>query len=262
MRLIDFTHFEPLNRLRQEMGAELNTTFVLRKEWEDTTLLELLAGRGADVKVEDIEIAGSLLEYKGQRVLLYIRDQYYYEDDDGREYKYHIAHCQTLERMWKQGRSKRYVVSTRTDGVFPVVAKYRVSARVEEALRPMNVCKNCLTLLRAKYPKDRQLWTYEQFRLSEFFDGYSTEHTKLPVHSDKTAPEDAYSDDWSVVSRTYRELNGWKCERCGGDFSLRQNLLHVHHKDHQKWNNSYENLEALCWTCHLAEPGHGQMGPQ
>ena len=36
------------------------------------------------------------------------------------------------------------------------------------------------------------------------------------------------------------------CARCGSDYKIT-----IHHKDGNPFNNSLENLEVLCWNCHL-----------
>ena len=46
------------------------------------------------------------------------------------------------------------------------------------------------------------------------------------------------------------ETRGAKCERCG--YSKRE-ILHVHHKDRNRDNNSLTNLELICPNCHYEE---------
>jgi hypothetical protein len=45
----------------------------------------------------------------------------------------------------------------------------------------------------------------------------------------------------------------WKCARCGGDFSMKQEDLHCSHF-HSRRNKSTrfdpQNATALCWECH------------
>ena len=36
------------------------------------------------------------------------------------------------------------------------------------------------------------------------------------------------------------------CELCGGDYKIT-----VHHRDGNPFNNKLENLQVLCWHCHL-----------
>ena len=85
-----------------------------------------------------------------------------------------------------------------------------------------------------------------------------------------------YTEDWwPYIQDEARVRAKMKCECCGVDFSNHNNvrfeceitnlgfkdcfpLYHVHHKDMVKTNNSPENLEALCLTCHSFHdsPGH------
>ena len=254
MKLLNFSEFRPLDELREAMGAVLNTDYKSDRVWLDTELGELLRKAGVEVSAEDVEVVDDLLEYRGQRVLLYIRDQYQRDVGPRTQYKYHIAHCRTLERMWFEGRSKRYVVATRTDGVFLVVDEFRPSGRREEGERPLGVCLNCISLMKRRYLNEAQLWA--RFNLNEFFQRFGTEHTHMPVHADVTAPENRYAVNWAILSRNYRELVGWACERCGADCWARRDQLHVHHRDRVKSNNHPSNLEALCAECHRREAGH------
>ncbi len=47
-----------------------------------------------------------------------------------------------------------------------------------------------------------------------------------------------------------------RCQRCGWDEEPQ--ILHVHHKDRNRANNTPGNLEVLCPTCHVLE--HFQAG--
>ena len=49
-----------------------------------------------------------------------------------------------------------------------------------------------------------------------------------------------------------------KCERCGWKVKC---ALVVHHKDRNKQNNRSENLEVLCWNCHMVEHWAASDGP-
>ena len=53
------------------------------------------------------------------------------------------------------------------------------------------------------------------------------------------------------IRLTIMEERGYKCERCGYD--KEQCVLHAHHKDRDKKNNSRNNLEILCANCHYIE---------
>lgn len=42
-------------------------------------------------------------------------------------------------------------------------------------------------------------------------------------------------------------VNATECNLCGAT-----KRLHVHHVDHNALNNALENLEVLCFECHMA----------
>jgi len=46
------------------------------------------------------------------------------------------------------------------------------------------------------------------------------------------------------------EERGTKCERCG---YKKYEILHVHHKNRNRNDNSMENLEIICPNCHYEE---------
>jgi len=51
---------------------------------------------------------------------------------------------------------------------------------------------------------------------------------------------------------SYRRLAlleyGYKCQKCG--YEANKAAIEVHHKDHNRENNTIENLEVLCANCH------------
>ena len=46
------------------------------------------------------------------------------------------------------------------------------------------------------------------------------------------------------------EKRGKKCERCGYD---KHEVLQIHHKDKNRSNNRFNNLELICPNCHFEE---------
>jgi len=74
------------------------------------------------------------------------------------------------------------------------------------------------------------------------------------IREKEGAKSGRYPESWPDVARKIKELNYWKCERCG----VRNNedfpdgtMLTVHHLDGNKFNLEYWNLAALCQRCHL-----------
>ena len=62
-------------------------------------------------------------------------------------------------------------------------------------------------------------------------------------------PRDKVYDIRSIKIRLFTE-RGKKCERCAyGKYEV----LQVHHKDRNKKNNNFDNLELICPNCHYEE---------
>ena len=60
---------------------------------------------------------------------------------------------------------------------------------------------------------------------------------------------DHYKSGHHAVYRNY--INTSECNRCG--YNKHPEIIHVHHKDRNRSNNSVDNLEALCPNCHWTE---------
>lgn len=73
-----------------------------------------------------------------------------------------------------------------------------------------------------------------------------------------------YPKNWDRIAFWVKELNNWKCEKCGlecikpGDNTdlltgseRAKYTLTVHHCDYDPSNNDISNLRALCSGCHL-----------
>ena len=271
MRLPDFSRHVGLNELRQQMGAEL-ISWNSGGNWDPIDIDGLLITTGIDIPPDEIEYApDGTLEYKGRKVVVYIRDQYHRDQyaldayeliDPEHLCKFHVADCQTLSQMRRQGRYDRYVVATRRDGNFTVnfldggrLIKEGVECR-------LYVCKNCLNKLDYKNYRNKRTQQgeiRESFDLREFFERYDSKITKEPRHTETSAPVNEYSSDWPQISHCYKEKVGWKCEKCGTDLGEGKEFLHAHHINAQKNDNREQNLRALCIHCHAEMPQHQHL---
>ena len=164
--------------------------------------------------------------------------------------------------MRDKGRYERYVVTRKYDGLFLVDwldPDTRETGEVEAALK---VCKNCLNEINYDNYKNekrnrKDLWA--DFEISRFLRDYSTFFVKLPSRTDNTAPIDQYVKEWGELSKNYRQARDWTCENCKVDLSSAKNLLHTHHKNGVKSDNSHNNLKVLCAICHSQEPMHNHL---
>jgi len=261
---IDFTKAPYFLKIFADMGIgeEERTSVQFSIEWEETDggLAErLYSNKGIDIDISELEVADdSTLEYKGRKVLVYIRDQRANRYGEKKEYRYHISDCDTLQKM-KRGKryDSRYVVTNNRTGVFEVNIE---GIEQEEELK---VCKNCLRELAynnyINSHDPNSLKVFNNFSLDEFFSRYDTSIKRLPIHTVKTAPIDKYADDHDQIALRYKQGQGWKCEQCKRDFSKDKKYLHAHHINGHRADNWSSNLMALCICCHSKQPKHEHM---
>ena len=265
VRLPDFKTSKAWKDLREKMGAD--ETYIMPKQNIDQISLEEIRKlQNSSITIDNIKDyinpLDSTFDFKGQKVILYIKQQKVNINEFiSPAYKYHLAFCSTLKWMEDENRFKsRYVVTQRVDGQFLVDIIDRFSGRYyyEDKLYNLDVCKNCLSHLGAKYPND-DLFSFYKYEIKAFLDKYNTQHIKKPSYSPNTIPKDDYTSDWNEISKKVRKENNYICSKCKTDYSSEKYLLHVHHKDGVKWNNNSINLDVLCYKCHRKEPGHGKM---
>ena len=66
-------------------------------------------------------------------------------------------------------------------------------------------------------------------------DGYVVEiDFNIPFRRLKLDNNRRYTRDWAIVSMNYKEKSNWICE---------------HHINNNRYNNSYNNLKAVCRSC-------------
>ncbi|GAB2870655.1 hypothetical protein GCM10027093_02940 [Paraburkholderia jirisanensis] len=265
IKLPDFLIWSAFNGLRHRMGAPLIDRFGAEHIVTeiDLPLIDRLQGAGIDVTADQIQVLeDGTLAYKGYRVLVYIRDIPSI-GTRGSMPKYHFAHCRTLQTMYRNHRSDRYVVAISDTGMFKV--NVLDSGVASESVR-LDVCQNCLAHIRWKgfdmqTARPSRISIVNQFNLSEFFSKYPKDLlSTVPKHMSDTAPLNTYTDDWSDVSARTRSQRGFKCGKCSIVLAGAQSkYLHVHHRNGQKHDNSDGNLEVLCIGCHANEPLHVHM---
>lgn len=237
----------------------------------DTTELELDTELGSyggvEVDVEELELTQGVLSYKGRQVLLFIPDHDRKIDAklagsiEGN--KYHVADCKTLDTMKQRNRFNRYKVTNNLEGVFNIYGVDSVSGAPKEADVELFVCKNCLSYLRYqgysyKGSKAKNDQIYNNFSVDEFLTQYSTLFRRMPTRA-PGIEKGGYSEDWKEISVRVRSERKYTCEECAIDLNDHPRLLHVHHVNGNKRDNSESNLRALCVDCHRKQPKHGYL---
>lgn len=257
-----------LQQAVNKMGAE-NIHFELSNELIPIEPIDKQLNEGLEVNFEDIEFDTGLASYQGRQVLLYIKDHSYNNkiygvlEDGSKGNKYHVADCTKLEEMRRKGRFDRYVVTNKLDGCFPVSGKDSSTNEIIEGETNLNVCQFCLeginfrkfASLKRGAPRREFV---QNFKLADFFDTYSSFFKFMPtgVASNQVSH---YTKDWDIVSKKVREKFNYQCQQCGLDLAQHKRLLHVHHINGVKSDNSDSNLTPLCCDCHRKQPNHQHM---
>ena len=261
--------FDGFEALIWNMGAKY-------KKWKSSVAeitpfekLELFSKAGKEVNIDQVVTDDDgLIRYKGEIVLLYIRDiqtdQYTAKNRPEKTRRFHFAYrCETLRYMRQKGKYNRYIVSKNTSGKFLVDAYINKENHHEyvEVEAGLMACKNCIAEIQYKgivspYKVPDNIW--RGFIIEEFFKTYKAKIINKPKYTEHLSPKPGYPKDWNYLSRIYRENRNYVCEGCGVKLSQMayKKLLHTHHRDGIKSNSSPSNLEALCISCHAKEGGH------
>lgn len=257
--------FDSLWQNVNQMGAS-RSAFELNKEKSESFALDNEGlSRGVEISLSALEPVGGVLSIQGMQVLLYIPDQGGSIEsvlkDGSKGKKFHVANCSTLHKMRAINRIERYIVTNDLSGNFNVHgSNYRIK---NEGTAKLVVCKNCLNHTNYKgykngsYPGPTKGKIFKEFNLSEFFARHSTLFDHTPTQLEQTLV--GYSEDWTEVSQKYRSSKNYCCEQCKADFSEHNYLLHSHHINGVKRDNSDANLQALCADCHRKQPMHQHM---
>lgn len=269
MRLPDFETDVELNSLRNAMGAALRnysaapSTDVLTIEE-----IERLASEGIEIPLDDVRVLNDGTHfYKGRRVIVYIRDVAEYGARISMP-KYHLAMCDTLNKMIEEGRyKKRYVVATRDDGKFSI-QKIRGEASVKSE-EPLAVCQQCLDELKyrsfsLRMGSVQRATAVRDFSLTDFFGEFGrTCVWAVPKYDAVHAPANIYSPQFYRIAKALKQKRGYRCEqvKCTIDLSDRENqkFLHAHHIDADKSDSHPSNIKLLCIRCHALEFQHAHV---
>ena len=214
-----------------------------------------------------IQISEKLLTHKGEQIVLYIQDTRKEKEvllyDPENANRFHIASCETIRIMKRNGRFERYVMTNRVDGNFLVESMDRFTGETEALEVPLYVCKHCLSELDwcsyRNFSSENQQKLWKNFSLEEFFAEFQTFFQERPRYWDVTVPKGGYPLNWTKISRKTKIARGWRCDCCDVDLSKYHELLHVHHENGVTSDNRSDNLAVLCIFCHSMQPYHQRM---
>lgn len=107
----------------------------------------------------------------------------------------------------------------------------------------LGLCEYCAAIFRELTTQALLNTSFEEFILA-MEESDKTQTTETGV--------DGYVINWTEISTAYRKTKDFTCEKCGIriDNPDHYHLMQVHHKDHNKRNNSRSNLQCLCIECH------------
>lgn len=255
--------FDELFNAVQKMGAK-PVDFDLNIDHIEIDPVDSELATGKEIQLKDIECVDGLLSYKGRQVMLYIQEHSYRDRidlalKDGREgNKFHLADCATIVQYRETPRFNRYHIQNKLTGLFYIYGVNQYTNKKDDGETRLAVCKNCLKMLNYKNYKQNQTNVFNTFDIAEFFSTYSSFFSHYP-ETNGAIYKSSYSNDWKSVSEKYRFEKNFCCERCKVNLYSNKNLLHVHHINGIKSDNSTNNLIALCADCHRKQPYHEHL---
>lgn len=259
-------NFEKLSRLREDIGAELNRFDFSARALPEFEAIAIRLKQGIEIQIDEVEFRSGLLAYKGQQIVIYIKDhtrRHQVLENAAKGNKFHVRDCEVIQDMKKKKRYARYVATSRTDGNFFIDYAAEYGAPVEEKETKLLPCRVCLRELNYGGYKEggHRNSIVSNFRIEDFFGLYSTFFQQRPTKTDQNSNLTKYAEDWANISKRFRGSKNWICEECRVNCSdpEKRKYLHAHHINGDVTNNNFNNLKALCALCHSKQPSHGHM---
>lgn len=268
MKLPDYQKCVELKKLMVDMGIqsipELKQAEFIREVVKTQTVVvenptlsfsDKLKSTSIRLSDEKITIASDeTIEINGLKACAYIKEQRGKSVDHKRKtssYRYHLCNCHTIQTMIADGKKNRYVSTTRSDGLFPVINQSSYSATT--AIVKLELCQNCKKILLTNGMLPRP------YSLKAFFTKYQPEIPKHIRKTEQVVAQEQYAPNQSEVATAYKKNENYVCQLCNVDCSAEKHCLHLHHKDGDGRNNAPYNLMVLCADCHSRQPRHSQM---
>ena len=258
--------------------------FETKNEWINSfdDILSELINEGEieiddETSLQDFVCDDGFFRVKGKIVLAYIRDQQLSRREknklNGTTYKYHLLNCKHLREFHKKNYIEKYVLRNPSYLGNEGDAKFNINVieggnLIQKGLNEqMLVCKYCLSESNFKgYTNIKQKTLrnkfVDSFNYKEFFDSDKIKIKdlwSLNIRDEDKVNINAYPPNWRSISARVREKNQYCCYGCKVDLNKNKSLLHVHHLNGRKDDNSISNLITLCVVCHSRQNGHSFM---
>ncbi len=246
MRLPDF-HNSWLSELRKRIWANLLNYKAIPWEPRQANIVPV---NPSSIQINAVD--NTITNNNNERIVVYIRDVkcHNWEYTDPR---IHFCECKTIKNFIdNETFDQRYV------GAYTQTWKLQIHYiwTGEQTEKQLNVCGNCLKKAQEnKYIPPELL---NPFSLKKYFDFYEYYRNRIknPKYNFLTITKNQYPANWEEISKHERQKVDWVCQDCGKDYKNNKGELHVHHKDHNKWNNFSDNFEVLCYDCHAKHHKH------
>lgn len=251
MQLPDF-HNSGLSDHRIKIWADLINYKAV--EW-DAREPEIIPIDASSIRISTVD--NTITNAEWEKIVVYIRDVIPFKGNYS-DPKIHFYNCSTIkEKMANNSFDSRYVWAyTQTwmlDVNFIASKMWNIESQKNMEL---GVCSNCLRDAKKDTEIDSEL--LDPFSLKKYFDffEYYRNRVNAPKYDFLTIAKNQYPRNWEEISKHERKKVNYICQDCGCDKSSDMRNLHVHHKDHNKWNNFSDNFEVLCYDCHAKHHPH------
>jgi len=197
------------------------------------------------------------IEVNGIKACAYIKKQRRgidYRRMTSTSYRYHLCNCKTIDEKIAKGHLYKYVSTTRSDEIFPVIDQS--GERAKEIELKLELCSFCRDLL-----QQRGMLPIP-YSLQNFFNRFQPDIPKTIRKTEQVIVEEMYAPNHDELAKKYKGQVHYVCQSCGVDCNTQKQCLHLHHKDENGQNNLAANLEVLCVDCHTQKHPHMVNKPQ